>query len=753
MLSRLYKAIILGCLTGIVGLLIGIFPFGFHLEEDIGLDALFTLRGTRPSPSDVVVVTIDGKSAEALSVAKEPRKWPRSLHAQLIEKLLHEGAVVIAFDLIFDEIKNPEEDNLFAEAIHKANNVVLCESLKSEKISLVGIESPAENVNVEEVVPPVPSLAQSAVALAPFPLPKVPVKVSQYWTFKKEAGDIPTLPVVVFQMFGMQVYEPFVKLIQKVGSSRASKLPGDKNLIINTRSVENTIREIRDIFQTDPMIGERMLNELQNGRVMTGDPKKIQILKSLIKMYQTANSSYVNFYGPPGTITSIPYYQLLQSPENKKAFHIKGKAVFVGLSERSPVEQKDGFHTAFSESSGLDISGVEIAATAFANLLEDRPIRPLSFWGHVATLFFWGILIGTIAYVFPTFIAGVIVLSWMALYFAGIVYEFNTTGTWWTFVVPLLIQSPLAFFSSLIWKSIEMNKERQNIRQALAYYLPDGRMVDQLAKNIEGLKSTKEIVYGICLKTDVQQYTKVSESMNPVELHKLMNRYYEVLSEPIKKYHGIVSDIIGDAMLALWVTRHPDPALRNQACQAAVDVIKAVDQFNQSQPEGCKLPTRIGLHSGEMLLGTIKAGGHFKYSAVGDIVNTSERVERLNKILGTRILATEEVIHELDVFLIRELGAFQLKGKMRPISIYELVCRIEDSDEQQRMKCVIFGKLLSAFRKGSWDEAEKQIEKFIQVCGEDRASFFFLNLCKMYRKNPPLESWDGVIPTLDIGGV
>jgi adenylate cyclase len=752
MASRLYKAIILGCLTGIVGLLIGILPFGFHLEEDIGLDALFTLRGTRPSPSDVVVVTIDGKSAEALSVAKEPRKWPRSLHAQLIEKLLQEGAAVIAFDLIFDEIKNPEEDNLFSEAIRKANNVVLCESLKSERILLAGIGSPAENLNIEEVVPPVPSLAQSAVALAPFPLPKVPVKVSQYWTFKKEAGDIPTLPVVVFQMFGMQVYEPFIKIVRKVSPSRASKLPEDKDLIINNRIVENTIRAIRDIFQTDPAIGKRMLNELQNER-LTEDPKRIRILTSLIKMYQMASSSYVNFYGPPGTITSIPYYQLLQSPEKMTAFHIKGKAVFIGLSDRSPAEQKDGFHTALSEPSGLDISGVEIAATAFANLLEDRPIQPLSFWGHIATLFFWGALIGTIAYVFPTFIAGIIVLSWMALYFAGVVYLFNTTGTWWTFVVPLLIQSPLAFFSSLIWKTIEMNKERQNIRQALAYYLPNGRMVDQLAKNIEGLQSSKEIVYGICLKTDVQQYTKVSESMNPAELHKLMNQYYEVLSEPIKKYGGIVSDIIGDAMLALWVTRHPDPALRNQACQAAVDVIKAVEHFNQLQPEGCKLPTRIGLHSGEMLLGTIKAGGHFKYSAVGDIVNTSERVERLNKILGTRILATEEVIHELDAFLFRELGAFQLKGKMRPISIYELVCRIEDSDEQQRMKCLAFSKLLNAFRKGSWDEAEKQIEKCIQVCGEDPASSFFLNLCKMYRKNPPAESWDGVIPTSDVRGV
>src|SRR5512136_111714 len=113
MMSRLSKAIILGLLTGVVGLGVGLTPFGLDLEENIGLDLLFTLRGARQPPSDVIIVSIDRKSAENLNVSQAPRKWPRSLHARLIENLFKEGARVIAFDLIFDEMKSPEEDNRF----------------------------------------------------------------------------------------------------------------------------------------------------------------------------------------------------------------------------------------------------------------------------------------------------------------------------------------------------------------------------------------------------------------------------------------------------------------------------------------------------------------------------------------------------------------------------------------------------------------------------------------------------------------
>ncbi len=232
MMSRLRKALILGGLTGLLGLGVGLF-LPLDLEENIGLDLLFNLRGITTPPSEVIIVSMDKSSAERLQVSTDPRKWPRSLHARLTEILAAEGAAVIAFDVFFDEARSPGEDGLFADAARRAGNVVLCESLEMDRISPRDREkaSPGE-MTVVKLIQPTPSLAQSAVGLAPFPLPKVPVKVSRYWTFKTGAGDTPTLPVVAFQIFTLDVYEDFVALMEKVNPSAAGKLPRRRQEIL-----------------------------------------------------------------------------------------------------------------------------------------------------------------------------------------------------------------------------------------------------------------------------------------------------------------------------------------------------------------------------------------------------------------------------------------------------------------------------------------------------------------------------------------
>jgi adenylate cyclase len=228
-----------------------------------------------------------------------------------------------------------------------------------------------------------------------------------------------------------------------------------------------------------------------------------------------------------------------------------------------------------------------------------------------------------------------------------------------------------------------------------------------------------------------------------------MNKYWEVLFKPVKQYGGIIFATAGDSMLAGWVTEKPDASLRNQACQAGLDIARAVDQFNESQSSNeDKLPTRIGLHSGDILLSAIGAIDHYEYGPLGDIVNTVQRIESLNKALHTRILVSEEVIDQLDGFLTRELGRFLLKGKIESISIYELVCRKEESNDQQKIKCMTFAEVLGPFRKGHWKEAEEAIEKFqksIKSFGEDGPSLFFSDLCKKYKEKPSREPWDGVV--------
>ena len=747
-MPRLSKAIIVSLLVGALGVIAILTPMGFDLEENIGLDLLFRLRGVRKPPSDVIIVSLDKASADNLKLPADPEKWPRSLHASLTENLAKQGAAVIAFDMMFDEAGPMEHDNLFAQAISNAGNVVLCERLEKETFPLTNKEGThTGEIVIERLTPPIPPLARSALALAPFPLPKVPVKVSQYWTFKTEAGDTPTLPVAVFQIFAFEVYDEFIRLLEKVSPSQVEKLLHDKDAIIKNRWVEENILILRDHFRENPLIGEKMMEEIQNLNSLSFDSKKKRILKSLIKIYQGPKSRYLNFYGPPGTIETVSYYQLLQhhekSANNQSQLDLNGKAVFIGLSESLRLEQKDGFYTVFSQSSGLDISGVEIAASAFANLLEDKPIHPHVFPAHHAIIFLWGILLGILCFFIPPVIAAFSVISLSILYLSVALSQFNNTGIWYPLIIPLFFQVPIAYFGTILWKFFETNKERQNIRRAFEYYLPE-KEVDRLAKNLGDLNANIQTVYGTCLFTDVEQYTSLSENMDPKELASFMNKYYEAIFEPVGRYSGIVLDIKGDSMLSIWSTAHPDTALRRKACLAALDISSAVQQFKQNS-NTLLLPTRIGLHSGYISLGNVGAINHYEYLPTGDVVNTASRIENLNKNLGTWILVSEEVLHQIDGFLTRKLGEFIFVGKSKPVTVYELISRIEESSEQQRNLCAIFTEGLNVYYKQSWEEAIKAFYEVMKTYKQDGPSTFYLHLCENYRANPPGEEWDGLV--------
>jgi adenylate cyclase len=203
--------------------------------------------------------------------------------------------------------------------------------------------------------------------------------------------------------------------------------------------------------------------------------------------------------------------------------------------------------------------------------------------------------------------------------------------------------------------------------------------------------------------------------------------------------------VVGDSVLAIWISAYPESVLKQGACTAALEISREMQKFNQ-ESVNFKLPTRIGLHSGHILMGNIGAIDHYEYRPVGDIVNTATRIEGLNKYLKTQILVTKEVINNLDGFLTREIGEFKLAGKTKSVIIHELVCRLEGANEQQRKAYVVFTVALELFRKRSWDEAIGEFQETINSLGSDGPSEFYLKLCRQNKEFDPGELWDGVIP-------
>ncbi|SDW88589.1 CHASE2 domain-containing protein [Nitrosomonas communis] len=758
---------ILALLIGLVGVIVYWMPLGVIVEEKYGLSWLFHFRGAIPAPTDVIVIALDQLSASELDLPLNPKEWPRDRHADLIDKLGDDGAEIIAFDLRFSTCgSSPESNEKLAHSIKKASNVVLVERLidsrdtdyfpyrTEKKIDdcqtdyVIGSELD-DTKKKEELffrdypglvgvwrLPILPIIAEAARGTAPFILPRGPV--TQYWAFNASAGDIPSLPSVMLQIFALKAYDDFVHLLHFVEPLLVTQIPTSAYDF----DIEDLMFTLRDAFVNNEKLIDVMQHELDRSQSITHDNKKI--IHALLNLYSGSETRYLNFYGPPRTIRTIPYHQVLQSEgAGDKLMNLKGKIVFIGVSAGSFSEQdelRDDYATVFNRSDGLQISGVEIAATAFINLLDGSHIRPLPLISTYLILFLSGFTLCFVFLILPDRSAMLVGIILVLLYGYGAYYLFKTDNLWLPVVMPL-VQALLAFGAAVLLKYAESVKERHILREAFGKYVPE-QVVNDFVNNAGKETAGNQLLYGICMDTDADQYTELGGRLSPTELRLFMNDYYATLFRPVKQYGGIVSDIKGDAMLALWAASTALSSQRRQACFAALEIIKAVELFNLSNRES-QLPTRIGLHADEMTLGNVGAIHHYEYRAVGDIVNTTNRIQGANKYFKTRLLLSKAVLEDLDDFLVRPMGKILLSGKTIPIDLAELIACKKEINDDQIWLCEGFANGLRAYESQNWASACDYFSEILQIFPDDGPSRFFLNLCQNYRLNPPL-SWDGI---------
>lgn len=750
--NNILKRIVAGLLAGLIGVTISLLPSAVSLEQSLGLHWLFHLRDRIAPPADVILVAIGQPTADQLGLPFKPSQWPRNLHARIIDNLSRAGASAIIFDIRFDSASStPEHDIALAEAMHKADNVVIVEKLDARKTGTTdGL--PAQDtlyLSKEKSAVPIPLIAGAAKAHVPFLLP-LGTRVDQYWTFKTSAGGTPTLPAAALQVFGMPLYPDLIHLLEQNHSFQENTPPDLKH----HGNIEDTILTLRDLFTSDPTMAQQVLQQLEADQNTPARQK--QLLTSLVRLYSDDDMHYLNLYGPPHTIRVIPYEAILGLYDPGSAIpvpdpdQIKGKAVFIGFSGSTQPEQdvtRDDYNTVFSRSDGLYISGVEIAATAFANLLEGRSVQPLPVSTGMAVIFLWGFAITVLCLVIPHQIAAVSALSTAALlYILYSRYQFGEQGLWMPLVVPLCLQAPLAVLSALLLRYRQSRKESEVLKTAFGKFIPE-KVVNEIICSTK-VSSNSQLVYGICLATDADQYTALAENMDPRQLGSLMNEYYATLFEPVSRHGGIISDVIGDAMLAIWTTSTTDPAtlsaLRTQACLACLDISAALERFNLDARRP-KLPTRMGLHAGEMLLGNIGAAQHFEFRAVGDMVNTASRIQGLNKYLGTSILLSGEIAKNPDNLILRPLGRFLLAGKSSPTDITELLSVADLASEEKFWLCKRFAKALHAYSIRDWQAAFQDFSAISSTFSGDGPARFYLERCQHYLVTPPDSSWDPVI--------
>lgn len=733
-MSRLGKGGILGLAIGLIGALFGLSSLGTIFERSVGLSWLFNIRGPITPPPEVTVVAIDSRTGSQLGLPDLPREWPRSVHAQLVDELVRRGASAIVFDIQFDKPKLEKDDLAFAAAVDRADRVALVELVTGKRQPITDANGRyTGSVWVEELVQPLPALVNSAKGLGTFPLPKIDAAVYEFWVFKDSVGDAPTLPAVALQIHALKAYPEWLSLLKRTGAQGLNNLPQTVEETGKAEQLRNLMRTLRNTLKHNPAAAAKLKQLAEAEDTLYRSPGTKPLLEALTGLYSGYPQRYINFYGPPGSIRTVPYHAVVNGSDpnvGEDALDFEGKTVFVGFSDLYDPGQPDRFYTVFTGEDGVDLSGVEIAATAFANLLTNRSLKPLDALQTGLILFTFGIVMGLIAYLLPAISGVPLTLTLAVLYTVVTQWLFSYSDYWLPLATPILFQFPAAVFLGLLGQYLLERRRGQHISEAISYYLPESVARD-LTENRLDPNSFNRVVYSTCLATDMSGFSTIAEQLPPGELASFLNDYFDTLAQPLKNHQVDVTEFRADAIMCAWTADQAGVEIRRKAVLAALEAGTAINLFKERH-NMLKAALRIGLEAGPVYIGHAGGGGHFVFSIVGDCANTASRIEGLNKHIGTQILATDAVLDGLEGLLLRPLGAFQFVGKTEALPIVEILARDSNASEKQVALTERFAEALAVYRASRWEKAAGSFEQILIEYPDDGPTNFYLARCRQY---------------------
>jgi adenylate cyclase len=448
-------------------------------------------------------------------------------------------------------------------------------------------------------------------------------------------------------------------------------------------------------------------------------------------MYVGDNERNLNFYGPPGTIKTIPYHAVIKGPDantTTEDLDLNNKVAFVGFSDLYDPGQPDRFYTVFTDEDSIDLSGVEIAATAYGNLLHDQSLRIPGAGTTLAMLFGFGIFMALLIYLTPAILgvpASIVIVGGYVFYAQSV---FNESYLWLPLATPVLVQFPLALFIGLSIQYLQQRHQVQHISEAIKLYVPEA--VSKALVN-EELKpeNIDQVSFSTCLATDMAGFSTLAENMGPGELAEFLNDYFDTLSQPLRDHDVTVTEFRADAIMCAWTGQETNVEVRRKPILASLQAADAIEDF-KARHDAFDASLRIGMEAGEVYVGHSGGGGHFVYSIVGDCANTASRIEGLNKLIGTQILATEPVIEGLDNLLTRPIGDFVFVGKTEPLSIVQILSLTSEATAKQSELCERFATGFDLFMRAEWKKASKEFKSILKDFPHDGAARFYLSQCQ-----------------------
>jgi adenylate cyclase len=463
-----------------------------------------------------------------------------------------------------------------------------------------------------------------------------------------------------------------------------------------------------------------------------------------------ANSlRWLDYYGRANILPWVSYQDALE-PGTIPDSTFKDRVVFVGARAITKLagERKDEYRSPFSrwtlgvaaaQRRGVFMSGVELQATAFLNLLRGEWLTRFGPRVELFLILLVGVGAGAaLVQMRPVFSAacgfGLMALVGAAAY--GLLAWKRVWFPW------LIVEAELAVALAwaILFSSVQMYAQKRVFENTLALYLSP-KLVRKFVGNPQFLKPGADKQMLTILFSDIANFTAISEGLDSDELARLMNRYFHTaVSKCIHPTDGTVVKYLGDSIFAFWNAPEEQVDHAQRACRAALLFRDA----SMGEMGGRPLCTRIGLHTGVANVGNFGSEERVDYTALGENINLASRLEGLNKHLGTVVLisrATAEAARGL--FVTRPLGLFRLKGFGRLVEVEELV-GLSAAAESTRAWREAFAAALAEYTKGKLDAARAAFVSVLKLKPEDGPAQFYLSRIE---KNlaPPDAEWSGEV--------
>ena len=439
----------------------------------------------------------------------------------------------------------------------------------------------------------------------------------------------------------------------------------------------------------------------------------------------------VNHYG---SAYLFPHFSAVQIMRHEApADCLKDRIVFIGITTEGLHDMRPTpFYPAFP--------GVELHCTVMENILNqqflNRSDRFAPFFDMVAIIS-TGIIFLLLSFIWRGILPMTAVMALLAGSYIVITHlVFLYLGTWLNHVYPVS-NLVLSYTGISAHRFMREEREKRMIRRTFGYYV-HGSVVEEMLQHPERLHLGGEKKELTVLFSDIRGFTSLSEQIPPEKLVPQLNEYLTHMTHVVFERHGTLDKYIGDGMMAIYGAPLDQEDHPCRACYTALDMIKTLEELQNSWRKQGKpiLQVGIGINSGWMIVGNMGSEHRFDYTVLGDNVNLASRLEGLTKTYGVSIIASEttweSVKHQ---FIGRELDVVRVKGKQKPVSIYQIMGSITDlSIDNKPLETYRLG--MECYKNQKWSEARELFKLVEDWWPGDPPSCIYQQRCKELLENP-----------------